>query len=134
MIVSCECNWLLFHRTSFLLNRMTNKLSYSQLETWHFPESELNQSVTLQWKWLTISVSNDEPSTSKQKLELWKTYIYHQHVKTFLMRVVMSFVWYYIMKYGHSGRSVLLSEPIFPKWPMHDIKKKKIIPGWKRLV
>lgn len=42
-------------------------------------------------KKMTVFVANDAFSNFKEKFESWKTSIYHQYFKTFLMRRVMIF-------------------------------------------
>lgn len=96
-------------------------------------KNEWSEPVTSRKK-MTVFVTNDKIRACRYKLQIWKISIYpckliaSQYLKTSLLRLVVVITnmifWYCTRKWVIAlWKYVQLSEPVFFKWPMHDVSK-----------
>jgi len=96
-------------------------------------KNEWSEPVTSRKK-MTVFVTNDKIRACRYKLQIWKISIYpckliaSQYLKTSLLRLVVVITnmifWYCTRKWVIVlWKYAQLSEPVFFKWPMHDVSK-----------
>ena len=84
--LSCKLNYPPFHRTAFLLEKMTNKLWLFRLGySSDMPSKMKKVSLSLQRQWLMVFVTSDKNWAFKQKSEFWKTCFGYCELGSFLI-------------------------------------------------